>query len=315
VSYTGAMTILCGSASSALTKGICDHLSSKVGSVLVDRFADGEVRIQIIENIRGRDVFIVNSTSPPANDHLIELLVLIDAAKRASAARVTAVLPYFGYARQDRKDKPRVPITAKLVSNLIVAAGADRVLTVDLHCGQIQGFFDIPLDHLNSDVVFVRDLQKRGLDSIVAVAPDTGSANRAREIASRLQAPLALVDKRRPTENVAEVMNVVGDVKGKHALMFDDMVDTGGTLVKAAAALKERGAADVRACCTHPILSGDAVERISESALTELVVSDTIPLSEKATTCPKIRVLSLAPLIAEAVRRIHEDESISILFK
>ncbi len=287
----------------------------KQGEASVSRFKDGEVHTQIQENVRGCDVFIVNSTSPPVNDHLMELLILIDAARRASAKRVTAVLPYFGYARQDRKDKPRVSITAKLVSNLIVAAGADRVLTVDLHCGQIQGFFDIPVDHLSGDIVFAEHFLSKGVDKPVVVSPDTGSVHRIREFARRIDAPLVIVDKRRIKANHSEVMNVIGDVSGKNALIFDDIIDTGGTLVKAAAAIKERGALAVSACATHAVFSGEALNLIADSVLDEVVVSDSIPLTEKAMACSKIKVLSIAPLVGEAIRRIHEEESVSILFK
>lgn len=309
------MKIFSGSASRALTERICAHLGVEPGRINVGRFSDGEIKVQIGENIRGKDVFLVNSTSPPVNDHLVELLIMIDAANRASADRVTAVLPYFGYARQDRKDRPRVPITAKLVSNLLVAAGVDRVLTMDLHCGQIQGFFDIPLDHLSGDIMFVRHYLQETPENLVVVAPDTGSVHRIRDFARRLEAPLVIVDKRRPKENVAEVMNVIGDVEGKRALIFDDMIDTAGTLVKAAQAVREHGAIDVRACSTHSVFSGDAVARIESSVLDEVLVSDTIPLSEAAARSGKVRVLSIAPLIGEAIRRIHHEESISILFK
>ena len=315
VAYSKSLNIFCGNASQKLTEGICTHLEMARGRAFVGRFSDGEVKVQIGENIRGSDVFIVNSTCPPVNDNLLELLILIDAAKRASADRVTAVLPYFGYARQDRKDRPRVPITAKLVSNLVVAAGADRVLTVDLHCGQMQGFFDIPVDHLSADVVFVNYFLERGVDNIVVVSPDTGSVARIREFARRLDVPLAIVDKRRPRENEAEVMNIIGEVAGKHVLIFDDMIDTGGTLVKAAEAIKNRGALDVIACSTHPVFSGQAIKPIENSVLGEVIVSDSIPLKEDALACPKVKTLSLAPLIGEAIRRVHQEESLSILFR
>lgn len=282
---------------------------------MVGRFSDGEVHVQIGENIRGKDVFIVNSTCPPINDNLMELLIMCDAARRASAARITLVLPYFGYARQDRKDRPRVAIAAKLVSNLIVASGADRVLALDLHADQIQGFFDIPLDHLSGDVEFFRHLQKRNLKGLVVVSPDTGSVRRAREVANRLEAPLAIVDKRRPKANESEVMNVIGDVRGKRALIFDDMIDTAGTLVKAAAAIKEHGATDVIACATHAVFSGEAIKRISASVLDEVIVSDSIPLSAEARTCEKIKVISFASLVGEAIKRIHGEKSLSILFE
>lgn len=315
VAYTNDYKIFSGNASKELTERICQHLGQRPGEAVVGHFSDGEVRVQIGENIRGCDVYVVNSTSPPVNNHLMELLILVDAVKRASAERVAVVLPYFGYARQDRKDKGRVPITAKLVANLITAAGADRVLTVDLHCGQIQGFFDIPLDHLRGDVVFVNEMKRRGLDGkLTIVSPDMGSVARAREFASRMGAPLAIVDKRRPKENVAEVMNIIGEVQGVHALLLDDMVDTAGTLVKAAKALKEQGALSVRACATHPVFSGPALDHIENSELEEILVCDSIMLSERAAACPKIKVLSLAPLIGEAIRRIHEDESVSSLF-
>jgi len=314
VAYSKDMKIFCGNGSRDLTRGVCAHLGAPQGQALVSQFSDGEVHVQLGENVRGSDVFIINSTSPPVNDHLVEMLMLIDAAKRASAERVTAVMPYFGYARQDRKDKPRVPISAKLVANVIVAAGADRILSTDLHCGQIQGFFDIPVDHLRGDAVFGRHMLDRKVANLVVVSPDTGSVLRAREFASRLDASLAIVDKRRPKENVSEVMNIIGNVEGRHALIFDDMIDTAGTLVKAAQAVKEQGALDVMACATHPVLSGDAVKRIQDSVLTEVLVGDTIPLNAAAAASPKLRVLSFAPFIGEAIRRIHEQESVSSLF-
>ena len=307
--------VLSGNASSELTKGICRHLGIEQGEALVDSFSNGEVHVQIGENIRGDDVYICNSTSSPVNDHIMELLILIDAAKRASAARITAVLPYFGYARQDRKDRPRVPITAKLVANLLTAAGADRILTVDLHCGQIQGFFDIPVDHLSGEVVFFKHIRERGIKNLVIVSPDTGSVARSREIANRLEAPLAIVDKRRPRHNVAEVMNTIGEVEGMNALIFDDIIDTAGTLVKAASAIKDKGALSVVACGAHPLFSGNAVELIEESVLEEVLVSDTVPLTDKATKSEKVKVLTFAPLIGEAINRIHKDESVSSLFR
>ena len=309
------MKIFSGNASRPLSQGICQHLGVTQGEAVVSAFSDGEIRVQIQEHVRGRDVFLINSTSPPVNQHLMELLILIDAARRASAGRITAVIPYFGYARQDRKDKARVPITAKLVANLITAAGADRVLTVDLHCGQIQGFFDIPVDHLAADIVFCDTLKREGLqENLVVVSPDMGSVGRAREFASRLGAPIAIVDKRRPRENVSEVMNVIGNVEGKNALLLDDMIDTGGTLVKAATAIKDFGALSVRACATHTVFSGPALDYIENSVLEELLVCDSVPLTPRAAANPAIRVLSLAPLIGEAIRRIHQDESVSSLF-
>lgn len=315
MAYSGEMKVFSGTGSKALTQRVCDHLGQKMGHAICGTFSDGEIRVQIGDNIRGKDVFIVNSTSPPVNDHLMELLILIDAAKRASADRVTAVLPYFGYARQDRKDKPRVSITAKLVSNLIVAAGADRVLTLDLHCGQIQGFFDIPMDHLSGEREFERHVRDIGTDNMVVVSPDMGSVKRAREMANRLNVPLALVDKRRPRENEAEVMNLIGDVEGLDAVIFDDLVDTAGTLCNAAKSVIENGAKSVRACITHPVLSGAAIDRVTKSVLTELLVSDSIPLSEAAKACPKIKVVSFAPLLGKAISRIHNEESLTVLFE
>ncbi len=316
MSYTQELKVFCGRASRTLTDSICASLEVQPGKALVDEFSDGEINVQIGENVRGRDVFLVNSTSPPVNRHLMELLIMIDAAKRASAERVTAVLPYFGYARQDRKDKARVPITAKLVANLLTAAGCHRILAVDLHCGQIQGFFDIPVDHLNADVVFVNHLMQHvAPENSVVVSPDMGSVKRAREFANRLGMSLAIVDKRRPKENVSEVMHLIGEVEGKHAIIFDDMIDTAGTLVKAARSIKEHGALTVRACATHPVLSGPAIDNIENSELEEVLVCDAIPLSERGKRAAKIKVLTLAPLIAEAIRRIHKDESVSSLFK
>lgn len=316
MAFTRELKIFSGSASRSLTQGVCDYLEMQPGKIDVRKFSDGEINAQIGENIRGRDVYFLNSTSPPVNRHLMELLILIDAAKRASAERVTAVLPYFGYARQDRKDKPRVPITAKLVANLLTAAGADRVLAVDLHCGQIQGFFDIPVDHLAAEVVFVKHVRENyGHLNLAVVSPDMGSVRRCREFANRIGAPLAIVDKRRPRENDVEVMNIIGDIDGKDAILLDDMIDTAGTLVKAAEAIKARGATSVRACATHPVFSGTAIERIRESVLEEVLVCDSIPLSAEGNACEKFKVLTLAPLIAEAIRRIHKDESVSSLFR
>lgn len=315
MSYSDEMKIFSGSASQDLTKAACEHVYEVMGQATVGQFSDGEVHVSIGENIRGKDVFIVNSTAPPINRNFMELLILIDAARRASAARVTAVLPYFGYARQDRKDKPRAPITAKLVSNMIVTAGADRVLTLDLHVDQIQGFFDIPVDHLSGIVEMVRHLRDRKGNDIVIVSPDTGSVRRAREVANRLEAPLAIVDKRRPRENESEVMNLIGDVEGKKAIIFDDMIDTAGTLVKAAAAVKEHGATDVVACATHAVFSGNAIQRIDDSVLSEVIVSDSIPLQPQARKSSKIKIVTFAPLIGEAIKRIHEEKSVSILFR
>ena len=316
MAYTRDMKVFSGRASQALTAGICASLEVEPARCTVTTFSDGEINIQIGENVRGRDVFLVNSTSPPVNRHLMELLIMIDASKRASAERVTAVIPYYGYARQDRKEKARVPITAKLVANLLTAAGADRILTVDLHCGQIQGFFDIPVDHLAAEVVFVKYIEERErAEDLMVVSPDMGSVKRAREFADRLGVPMAIVDKRRPRDNVAEVMNIIGEVDGKNCVLLDDMIDTGGTLCKAAEALKSRGAVSVKAFATHPVFSGKALENIANSELEEVIVCDSIPLSETAMAIPKIKQLSLAPLIAEAIRRVHKDESVSSLFK
>ncbi|MBP8129785.1 MAG: ribose-phosphate pyrophosphokinase [Candidatus Hydrogenedentes bacterium] len=310
------MKIFSGSASQALTRGICAHLEIEPGHADISQFSDSEIKVQMGENIRGRDVFLINSTCPPVNHHLMELLIMIDAAKRASADRVTAVMPYYGYARQDRKDKPRVPITAKLVANLLTAAGADRALTVDLHCGQIQGFFDIPVDHLSADVVFVKHMREvASREKIVVVSPDTGSVARARLFANDLGARLVIVDKRRPKENVSEVMNIIGEIEHEHAVLYDDMIDTAGTLVKAARALKEHGALSVRACATHPVFSGKALGTLKDSPIEELIITDSIPLSKEAHSTLNVRVLTLAPLIGEAIRRIHKDESVSSLFR
>lgn len=313
--YSDEMKIFSGSASVDLTKRACAHLYEVVGEAVVGQFSDGEVKVQIGENIRGKDVFIINSTAPDVNRNLMELLILIDAAHRASAARVTAVIPYFGYARQDRKDRPRAPITAKLVANMIATAGADRVLCLDLHVEQIQGFFDIPVDHLSGDVEFVRHLKETRPDNLVVVSPDTGSVRRARAVANRLDAPLAIVDKRRPKENESEVMNIIGDVDGMDAIILDDMIDTAGTLVKAAEAIKNAGATSVRACATHAVFSGEAISRINDSVLEEVIISDSIPLTDAGKASSKIKVITFAPLIAESIKRIHEEKSVSILFR
>ncbi len=315
MSYSDEMKIFSGSASQELASGACEHVYEVMGKATIGQFSDGEVRVQIGENIRGKDVFIINSTAPPINRNIMELLILVDAARRASASRVTAVLPYFGYARQDRKDKPRAPITAKLVSNLIVTAGADRVLTVDLHADQIQGFFDVPVDHLSGNVELVKHMQKLRGPDLVVVSPDMGSVRRAREAANRMDASLAIVDKRRPRENESEVMNLIGEVKGKRAIIFDDMIDTAGTLVKAAQAVMDHGAVSVSACATHGVFSGNAIQRIEDSVLSEVIISDTIPLRDEARNSTKIKVITFAPLIGEAIKRIHEEKSVSLLFR
>lgn len=304
-----------GNAHPEFTQKVAQCLKVGIGDALVGRFSEGEIRVKINQNVRGRDVFVIQPTSPPVNDHLMELLILLDALKRASARRITAVLPYYGYARQDRKDQPRVPITAKLVANLITVAGADRVLTMDLHAGQIQGFFDIPLDHLFAANTFVEYFNTlRRIPNLVVVSPDVGGIKMARAYAKRLRADLAMVDKRRVSSGEAEVMDIMGEVNGKNALIVDDLVATAGSLVEAVKALKSAGAKEVTAAVTHPILSGPAKERLNGSPLKELVVTDTVPLPPER-RIQKIKVLSVAPLFAEAIRRIHEEESLSILFK
>jgi len=308
-----SMVLLSGNANSALSQEIADILGTKLADVLVDRFPEGEIQCQIRENIRGKDVFVLQPTCSPPNDNIMELLILIDAAKRASAKRVTAVLPYFGYARQDRKDRPRVPITAKLVANLICQAGANRVLTMDLHAGQIQGFFDIPVDHLYSITVMGEYLQEKKLKNLVVVSPDVGGIRMARGYAKVLSAPLAIVDKRRESATKTQVMQIIGDVKGKNVVITDDLISTGGSLVKAAQALRDAGALEIYAAIVHPVLVGPAIERLEGSVINELIVSNSIPLSEEKKSS-KIKQLSVAPLLAEAIRRIHGQESISSLF-
>jgi len=311
----GELKVFSGNANRSLAEKVCDHLGIPLGNADIKTFSDGEISVEINENIRGKDVFIIQPTCPPVNDNLMELLIMIDAAKRASAGRITAVIPYYGYARQDRKVAPRQPISAKLVANLITVAGASRVLTMDLHAGQIQGFFDIPVDNLFARPVLLHYIKEHFKDDLVIVSPDAGGVERARAFAKRLNASLAIIDKRREKANVAEVMNIIGDVKDKTAVIIDDIVDTGGTLTKAALALLEKGALAVYACCTHAVLSGNAVQRIEESSLKELIVTDTIPLSEEAQKCEKIKVLSVGKLFGEAVKRIHLNESVSVLFE
>jgi ribose-phosphate pyrophosphokinase len=307
--------LFAGSASTILTKAISKKINVPVSKSMVRKFADGELKVKIEENIRGRDVFIVQSTHPPA-DNILELLLFLDAAKRASADRITAVIPYFGYARQDRKDEPRVPISSKLIANLLASSGANRVLTMDLHAEQIQGFFDIPVDHLYATPVFLEYYQHHDLEDYVIISPDAGRANRVRAFARRLKQglPIAIVDKRRTGPNQALVLNVVGDVKGKTALIYDDMLDTGGTMVEGARAIIEQGAKQVFACVVHPLLSGSAAKKISESCIQELVVTDTIILPPEKKN-DKIKILSVAGLLGEAILRIHNAESISSLFK
>ena len=303
-----------GNANPALAREICGHLGISLGEATVSSFSDGEIRVRIEENVRGADVFVAQSCCTPVNTSIIELLIMIDALKRSSAYRITAVIPYFGYARQDRKEQPRVPISAKLMADLITTAGADRVLTMDLHAGQIQGFFNIPVDHLYATPVLLDYINKRGAADLVVVSPDAGGVERARAFAKRLQAQLAIIDKRREGPSKTQVMNIIGDVDGRNVLLLDDMIDTAGTIVQGAQACAEKGARMVWAGCTHPVLSGPALERLQESCLTEVVVTNTIPLNGKEQRCPKLRVLSVAPLLGEAITRIHSEESVSSLF-
>ncbi|MCK6528486.1 ribose-phosphate pyrophosphokinase [Myxococcota bacterium] len=312
----GPLKILSGNANRPFAERMAEGMGQTLGRMTVRRFSDGEVFVEIHENIRGRDVFIVQPTCPPVNENLMELLVIMDAAKRASADRITAVIPYFGYARQDRKVLPRTPISSKLVADLLQAAGADRILTVDLHAGQIQGFFDIPVDHLYAKPVMLKALQEfHEAGKTVVVSPDAGGVERARAFAKSLDSDLAVIDKRREGPNVVAGMNIIGDVAGKTAILLDDMVDTAGTLTQAASALAGKGASRVFACCTHAVLSGKAVSRISESVIEALIVSDTIPLSEAAAASPKIRAHSVAGLLGEAIERIHNSDSVSSLFE
>jgi ribose-phosphate pyrophosphokinase len=311
---TDRLKIFTGNANRPLAEEICAHLNVPLGQCLVKRFSDGEVYLQILENVRGADVFVVQPTSNPGDRHLMELLLLLDALKRASAERITAVIPYYGYARQDRKDKPRVPISSKLVADLLTAAGASRALTMDLHAPQIQGFFNIPVDHLFATPVLVEYFQQLNLPDLTVVSPDAGGVERARFFAKNLDAPLAIVDKRREEVNVAEVMHVIGDVEGRTVLIVDDIIDTAGTLVKNAEALLHRGARKVWATASHPVLSGAAVQRLVESKIEEVVVTNSILLSPEARQCKRIKALSIAELMARAIQSIHEETSVSRLF-
>lgn len=310
----GKLKLFTGNANPALARDIVKYLGVELGRAEVGRFSNGEIKVLLNESVRGADAFVVQSICTPVNDSLMELLIMVDALRRASAKRVTAVIPFYGYARQDRKTRGREPITAKLVANLIATARAGRVLTVDLHAGQIQGFFDIPVDHLSAVPLLVDDFRARGLTDLVVVAPDLGGVQRARDMADRLDVGIAIIDKRRPEPGVAEVMNIIGRVQGKNVVMIDDMIDTGGTIALGAQVLREKGARAVYACCTHPVLSGPAPQRLAESVLEEVVVTDTIPLSPDQ-ALPKVRVISLAPLLGEAIIRIHEDLSVSKLFE
>ena len=308
------LRVFTGNSNVSLSHMICEHLGIPLGKAQVKKFSDGEINVEINESVRGMDVFVVQSTCPPVNDHLMELLILIDALKRASASRISAVIPYYGYARQDKKVFPRASISAKLVADLITTAGASRLLTIELHASQIQGFFNIPVDHLYASPMLLDYLKERFQRDLVIVSPDAGGVERARAFAKRLNVALAIIDKRRDMPNVAEVMYIIGDVRGKDSILLDDMVDTGGTLSNAALALKEEGVENVYAYCTHPVLSGRAIDRLMESPLQEVIVTDTIPLRGEAVSCKKLKVLSVAPLLAEAIKRIHRDESVSSLF-
>ena len=308
------MRIFTGNANPDLAQKICDKLGVALGKANVSTFSDGETRVEITENVRGMDVFIVQSTCPPVNNSAMELLIMIDAMKRASADRITAVIPYYGYARQDRKVAPRAPISAKLMADLITVAGAHRVLSVDLHAGQIQGFFNIPVDNLFATPVLLSYMKKKYTESTVIVSPDTGGVERARAFGKRLGASLAIIDKRREGPNESQVMNIIGDVKGKRAVLLDDMIDTAGTMVQAAEGLLDAGAEEVYACCTHPVLSGPAMDRLENSVIKELIVTDSVPLHDRAKECSKIKVLTVSGILSEAVRRIYYNDSVSSLF-
>lgn len=305
--------VFSGNANPVLAKEICEHLGITLSKVEVRNFSDGEIFIEIGENVRGTDAFVIQPTCPPVNDHLMELVIMVDALRRASARRITAVLPYYGYGRQDRKVAPRVPITAKVVAEMLMVVGVRRVLTMDLHAGQIQGFFNIPVDHLYAAPVLLKYIGETFRD-VVMVSPDAGGVERTRAFAKRLDADLAIIDKRRDRPNESKAMNVIGDVSGKTAILLDDMVDTAGTLCNAAQMLQEAGATEVHACCSHPVLSGPAIKRINESVIKSLVVTNSIPLRGEAKECDKIKVLSVSELLGEAIRRIHSEDSVSSLF-
>ncbi|MFH0794174.1 MAG: ribose-phosphate pyrophosphokinase [bacterium] len=306
--------IFAGSASRELSEKVCQYLGQELSSLETGHFSDGETWVKIHENVRGSDAYVIQSTYSPVNDNIMELLLIADALRRASAERINAVIPYFGYARQDRKEQGRVSLSAKVVANLIVTSGVDRVITLDLHSGQIQGFFDIPVDHLYASPMLVEHVKKMGLDNYIVVSPDVGNVKRARAYATRLGTTLAVVDKRRPAPNVSEVVNIIGDVKGKNVFLFDDLIDTAGTLCNAAEALIEKGATDVYACGTHPVFSGSAKERLEESPIRKIIVTDTIPQTNGG-PMSKLEVVSVAPLIGEAVRRIYSHQSVSELFR
>ena len=311
---TSGLAIFSGNSNPVLTKMICDYLNLPMGNAKVKTFSDGEIQIEIDENVRSKDVFLIQSTCEPVNNNLVELLLMLDAFKRSSASRITAVIPYYGYARQDKKVAPRVPISAKLVADMLEVAGANRVITMDLHAGQIQGFFNIPVDNLFAAPVILEYIKNHFDNNLVIVSPDAGGAERARAFAKRLHADLAVVDKRRDAPNKARAMAVIGDVAGKIAIILDDMVDTAGTLIEAAAAIIKNGATEVHACCAHAVLSGPSVERVTDSKLKSLMVTDTIPLSEKAKVCDKIKVLTISELIGEAIIRSYKGDSVTSLF-
>jgi len=308
-----ALKIFSGNANRELAEEIAEYVGVELGAAEISRFSDGEIQVKINESVRGADVFIVQPTCTPVNENLMELLIMVDAMRRASARRITAVIPYYGYARQDRKTRARDPITAKLVANLLTASGARRVVTIDLHAGQIQGFFDIPVDHLLGGPILAQYFMQLRLENVVVVSPDVGGVARARGLAERIAAPIAIIDKRRPEPNVAEITNVIGEIKGKNVIMIDDIIDTAGTITKGAAALRELGAKDIYVCCTHPVFSGPAVERLKNSVIREVVVTNTIRLPEEK-WFDKVKVLSVAPLLGEAIIRIYEDLSVSKLF-
>ncbi|MFZ5876244.1 MAG: ribose-phosphate pyrophosphokinase [Nitrospirota bacterium] len=308
------LKLFTGNSNPALAQEICDYLGTPLGEATVGHFSDGEIQVRIEENVRGMDVFLLQSASDPVNKHIMELLIMLDALKRASAYRITAVLPYYGYARQDRKDQPRVPITAKLVADLIATAGAHRVLTIDLHAGQIQGFFNIPVDHLYATPVLLEHFRQVELEDLVVVSPDAGGVERARAFAKRLKANLAIIDKRREGPNQTKLMNIIGEVSGRNVLLLDDMIDTAGTITQGAQALRDKGARTILSGCTHPVLSGPALDRINASPIDTLVVTNTLPLNGKEEECRKLVSLTVAPLLGEAIKRIHEEESVSSLF-
>jgi len=308
------MKLFGGTSNPTLTLEVCNYLGIEPGKITTRTFSDGETLVEIGENVRGRDVFILQSTCTPVNDNIMQLLIIMDALRRASAERITAVIPYYGYGRQDRKVKPRVPISAKLVADLITTAGAHRVVSMDLHAGQIQGYFNIPVDNIFAAPILLKYIRRHFHNDLVIVSPDAGGVERARAFATRLNASLAIIDKRREAPNVAQAMNIIGEVRGKAAIVLDDMVDTAGTLTQAAQALRDRGSVSIHACCTHPVLSGPAVERIEASSIDSLVVTNTIPLNDKAKTSKRIVVLSVAELLGETIKRIHNSHSVSTLF-